>query len=157
MARYQQAGHAHTLCPESGRFSHGPEVIEKLLTRWWKYVLLGVEWLVRLFPWARGMHTNFYDNVGDLNDDIRDAWSSEVNSEQADQMLGELFAAQNDTNSDVSVVILSGDIHTSGYATVFSTDHAHRHHVVDDATGRIKYIIEDRARRSRMKRGGDDR
>lgn len=106
-------------------FSHGPEIIEKLISRWWGTVLAVAAWLARWFPWGRGMHANFKKNVGDLRDDIRDAWSSGVNAEQADQLLGKLFALQNDPDADVSVVIMSGDIHTPGYATVYSSDVAH--------------------------------
>jgi hypothetical protein len=122
--RSEQEESAHAIVVGPVVFSHGPEIIEKLVTKWWGTVLASAAWLA-LVPWGRGMHANFKKNVGDLRDDTRDAWSSEVNSEQADQLLGKLFGLQNDSNADVSVIILSGDIHTPGYATVYSTDAAH--------------------------------
>ena len=71
------------------------------------------------------MYASFHKSVGDIRDDIRDAWSSECNAAQADMILGQLFDLQNDEQHSVSIVILSGDIHTSGYATVYSADERH--------------------------------
>ena len=40
-------------------------------------------------------------------------------------ILDYLFALQNDPTTPVSIIILSGDIHTSGYANIYSSDPAH--------------------------------
>lgn len=65
-------------------------------------------------------------SVGDIRDDIRDSWSSPENAAQADAMLDYLFDLQNSAGDPVAAVVVSGDIHTSGYATIYSSDPAHK-------------------------------
>jgi hypothetical protein len=106
-------------------FSHGSPVIEDLLVKWWPWVLKGVERLAGNVTWAKGLQASFSKSLGDIRDDIRDSWGSSENAEQTDQMLDYLFALQNEGAHPVSVVLLCGDIHTSGYATIYSSSDEH--------------------------------
>jgi len=72
------------------------------------------------------MRTRFWKTLGDIRGDIRDSWGAAVNADQTDMVLDFLFDLQNDPEHPVRVVILSGDIHTSGYATVYSSDERHK-------------------------------
>ena len=74
---------------------------------------------------SEGIQTSFKKNLDDVRDDITDSWSSEENARQADEVLDYLFSVQNDPSTSCSIVILSGDIHTSGYATLYSRAPSH--------------------------------
>ena len=105
-------------------FSHGSPVIEDLALKWWPLVMRIVDFF-GLTPLGKGLQTKFYKSLGDISDDIKDSWGSKENAHEADRMLDFLFGLQNDPQHRVGVVILSGDIHTSGYATVYSGDQRH--------------------------------
>jgi Domain of unknown function (DUF3597)/PhoD-like phosphatase len=106
-------------------FSHGSPVIDDFGIYIWPWVMRGVDWLAQQSKWGQGMRTEFKKNLDDIRDDIQDSWGVERNADQADDMLDYLFGLQNDPEHPVSVVILSGDIHTSGYATIYSGDQKH--------------------------------
>jgi Domain of unknown function (DUF3597) len=84
-----------------------------------------VDWLAQRTKWGKGMETNFDKTLGDIRDDIRDSWGAPENAGPADEILDYLFGLQNDAEHPIGVVVLSGDIHTSGYANIYSTDPAH--------------------------------
>jgi len=84
-----------------------------------------VAWIAGKARWGKGMQTKFDRSLGDISDDIKDSWGSQENAAQADLVLNYLFGLQNDQDHPLGVVILSGDIHTSGYANVYSSDPAH--------------------------------
>lgn len=106
-------------------FSHGSPVIDDLLAKYWGRVMQFVDWCASFTKWGKGMRRNFYETLGDIRDDIRDSWGAPENAEQTDLILDYLFGLQNADNKPVSVVILSGDIHTSGYASIYSNDQTH--------------------------------
>jgi len=64
------------------------------------------------------------DNLGDITDDIEDSWGSETNAAEADRVLDYLFMLQNPAGGEreIAVIILSGDIHTPGYSTIYSRE-----------------------------------
>lgn len=106
-------------------FSHGSPVIEKLALTIWPTVMKFVE-LVGLFvPWGKALQTKFNKSLGDISDDIKDSWACKENAEQTDNLLDYLFGLQNDPTDQVGIIILSGDVHTSGYATIYSSDQKH--------------------------------
>ena len=105
-------------------FSHGSPVVEDLALTWWPYIMKGVELFGRT-PFGKGLNTKFSSSLGDIRDDIKDSWGSEENAEQTDRLLDFLFGLQNHPTNQMGVVILSGDIHTSGYANIFSSDQHH--------------------------------
>lgn len=123
-------------------FSHGSPVIEDLLSSMWPWVMKRVDWLAKFFKWGKGMRTNFYKNIGDIRDDIADSWGSKENAAQADMMLDYLFDMQNDKNNPISVVILSGDIHTSGYASIYSNseEHKNRSSITHITSSSVAYV-----------------
>lgn len=106
-------------------FSHGSPLLEDLTVKLWPFVLRSVDWLAARTRWGKGLHTRFMKSVGDIRDDIRDSWSSPENAAQADSILEYLFNLQNAEADPVASVIISGDIHTSGYANIYSSDPAH--------------------------------
>lgn len=106
-------------------FSHGSPLLEDLTVKLWPTVLRAVDWLAARTRWGMGLQTRFMKSVGDIRDDIRDSWGSPENAAQTDAMLGYLFALQNAPEDPVATVIVSGDIHTSGYANIYSSDPAH--------------------------------
>lgn len=65
------------------------------------------------------------DMLGDLRDDIYDSWSSNRNAKEAETFLDYLFDLQNNKRHDIDVVMLSGDIHAAGYASLYSNKPAH--------------------------------
>lgn len=69
----------------------------------------------------------FLGTVGDLRDDVEDAWAAPINAKHAESLLDHLFSLQNDPNPDkrVHAVILSGDIHSAGYSNIYSANAAH--------------------------------
>jgi hypothetical protein len=108
-------------------FSHGSPEIERGIIKYWFLVLDFAHWLgkCRLF---KRLTDRFDHAVGDLRDDINDSWGSDANKPEADRALDFLFALQNPTDGSrpVNVVILSGDIHTPGYSTIYSADPTHK-------------------------------
>lgn len=106
-------------------FSHGSPVVEDLTLKLWPYVMGFVAWIASKAKWGKGLQTKFDKSLGDISDDIKDSWGSKENAGQTDLVLDYLFGLQNDREHPLGVVILSGDIHTSGYANIFSSDPAH--------------------------------
>jgi len=103
-------------------FSHGAPQIENWISSVWINVLRFVKWiedlglLKKLVRW-------FNRYIGDLRDDINDSWGSEINRKETDRVLDFFFELQNPTDDGkrLNVVILSGDIHTPGYSTIYSS------------------------------------
>lgn len=106
-------------------FSHGSPVVEDLTLKAWPLVMWIVDKVSRFGKWGKGLQTKFGTSLGDIRDDIRDSWGSEENAPQTDELLDFLFRLQNDKEHPLRVVILSGDIHTSGYASIYSNDPDH--------------------------------
>src|SRR5436190_2179256 len=106
-------------------FSHGSPVIEDFTLSWWPYVMKLVALLADFSKWGKGLQTKFDKSLGDISDDIKDSWGSKENASQTDLVLDHLFAVQNDQERPLGVIILSGDIHTAGYANIYSSDPAH--------------------------------
>ncbi len=106
-------------------FSHGSPVIDDLAVNLWPYVMKVVDVVSRWSKWGKGLQTKFGKSLGDIRDDIKDSWGSRENAGQTDELLDFLFGLQNDNEHRVAVTILSGDIHTSGYANIYSSDPAH--------------------------------
>lgn len=106
-------------------FSHGSPVIEDFTVKMWPLVMRVVDWFARRTKWGRGIQTSFGKSLGDITDDIKDSWGCQENAAQADLVLDFLFGLQNAPVHPVGVVILSGDIHTPGYANIYSSDPAH--------------------------------
>lgn len=107
--------------------SHGSPVLDELALKWWPSVMRFVEWLGWM-PLGKGLATNFWKSYGDISDDINDSWGAAENAEQTDRLLDFLFGLQNyqiDPDHRLNVVIISGDIHTSGYSSIYSSDQAH--------------------------------
>jgi hypothetical protein len=116
----------HTLFVASSVvFSHGSPVVEDLTLKLWPYVMKFIAWIASKAKWGEGLQTKFNKSLGDISDDIKDSWGSKENAEQADLVLNYLFALQNDRERPLGVVILSGDIHTSGYANIYSSNLIH--------------------------------
>jgi hypothetical protein len=116
----------HTLFVASSVvFSHGSPVVEDLTLKLWPYVMKFIAWIASKAKWGEGLQTKFNKSLGDISDDIKDSWGSKENAEQADLVLDYLFALQNDRERPLGVVILSGDIHTSGYANIYSSNLIH--------------------------------
>ena len=107
-------------------FSHGSSVIDDIGVRIWPLVMNAVDWFARLTKWGKGVRTKFSKSLGDIRDDIRDSWGVPENASQADEILDYLFELQNHPHQPLGVVILSGDIHTSGYANIYSSDVNHK-------------------------------
>lgn len=107
-------------------FSHGAPSVERSILKYWFYVLDFMKWFGRLTR-LKKLAQWFDHTVGDLRDDINDSWGSDVNREEAERVLDFLFSLQNPPAgvAAMNVVILSGDIHTPGYSTIYSADPAH--------------------------------
>lgn len=60
-------------------------------------------------------------NIGDIRDDIRDSWGAEANAGETEKLLDFLFSLQNSGDNNINVVVLSGDIHAAGYASIYSS------------------------------------
>jgi hypothetical protein len=90
-------------------------------------VLNFIGWLrkLRIMKKFRGL---FDRNIGDLRDDINDSWGARVNRLETDRVLDFLFELQNPPNpaEALNVIILSGDVHTSGYSTIYSAEPGHQ-------------------------------
>lgn len=106
-------------------FSHGSPPLDDFAVSIWPFVMGAVDWLARLTKWGKGMRTGFNKTLGDIRDDIRDSWGCKENAAQADLILDYLFGLQNDAHNPISVMILCGDIHTPGYANIYSSDLVH--------------------------------
>lgn len=106
-------------------FSHGTPVIDDLTVRFWPYIMSAIDWIAKRTKWGKGMQARFSKSLGDIRDDILDSWGADANADQTDDLLNYLFALQNDDKYPLGVVILCGDIHTSGYATIYSSDERH--------------------------------
>ena len=108
-------------------FSHGDPGIERHVVSRWASVLRVASWLGFFAGLSSIIHA-FNKNIGDLRDDINDAWGSEPNREEADRVLDFLFGLQNpaDGGPPINVVILTGDIHTPGHSLLYSSDLAHQ-------------------------------
>lgn len=107
-------------------FSHGAPTIERGILKYWLYVLDLANWLKK-YRLCKRFVQGFDSGIGDLRDDINDSWGADVNAEEADRVLDFLFELQNPGpgTKPINVVILSGDIHTPGYATLYSADQKH--------------------------------
>jgi len=103
-------------------FSHGAPVVERYILKVWFWVIDRVNWLMGAGLLKKQLQW-FNDKVGDLRDDINDSWGSDANQEEADRALDYFFELQNpaDGGKRLNVVILSGDIHTPGYSTIYSS------------------------------------
>jgi hypothetical protein len=106
-------------------FSHGSPVVEDFTVRLWPWAMKAVDFFAGRTKWGRGLQTKFDKSLGDIRDDIKDSWGCAENAAQTDGVLDFLFGLQNDQQHPLGVVILSGDIHTSGYANIYSSDPAH--------------------------------
>jgi phosphodiesterase/alkaline phosphatase D-like protein len=108
-------------------FSHGAPQVDRSILKYWFYILDIANWFGR-FRIFKKRSQQFNESVGDLRDDINDSWGSDVNAEEADRVLDFLFSVQNPPGDEnpVNVVILSGDIHTPGYSTIYSSDPSHK-------------------------------
>lgn len=106
-------------------FSHGSPVLDEFTVAAWPFVRRVVDWVASKANWGKGLQANFTKTLGDISDDIRDSWGVKENANAAEQILDFFFNLQNDTKNELTVVILSGDIHTSGYATLYSRDPRH--------------------------------
>ena len=107
-------------------FSHGAPEIDRGIIKYWIYLLDFTHWLAKV-PLIRGLVRRFHIKVGDIRDDINDSWGADVNSAETDRVLDFLFDLQNPSRPEdaLNVVILSGDIHTPGYSTLYSADAKH--------------------------------
>jgi hypothetical protein len=123
-------------------FSHGTPVLDDFTVKIWPYVMGGVDWLAGRTKWGKSMRAKFSKTLGDIRDDIRDSWGANENAAQADMILDYLFGLQNDPDHPISVVVLSGDIHTSGYANVYSSDpqHANRSSIPHITSSSVAYV-----------------
>lgn len=106
-------------------FSHGSPVIEDFTVGIWPGIMRGVDWLAGKAKWGKSLQTKFGKTLGDIRDDIKDSWGANANAAQADLILDYLFNLQNDPEHSLSIVVLSGDIHASGYANIYSNDPNH--------------------------------
>ena len=108
-------------------FSHDAPQVTGFILNIWFVVLSFVGWLkkLRVMNKFRGL---FDRNIGDLRDDINDSWGARVNRLETDRVLDFLFELQNPPNpaEALNVVILSGDIHTPGYSTIYSANPGHQ-------------------------------
>jgi phosphodiesterase/alkaline phosphatase D-like protein len=110
--------------------SHGDPKLEQRIIKYWFHVLNLMKWLGRV-PFVNRFAKAFQSAVGDLRDDINDSWGAEINNSEAEQLLELLFNVQNDgIKPKAQVIILSGDIHAAGYATVYSADEKHTKNAV---------------------------
>jgi hypothetical protein len=112
-------------------FSHGAPAVENYILRIWFWVIDFVNLAGRFHLWKKRLQW-FNDKVGDLRDDINDSWGSPRNRKEADRALDFLFELENppDGKNPLNVVILSGDIHTPGYSTIYSADPKHKKAVI---------------------------
>jgi alkaline phosphatase D len=112
-------------------FSHGAPSVEKYILRIWFWVIDLVNLAGQFYIFKKPLRW-FNDKVGDLRDDINDSWGSDANKHEAEHALDFLFELENPSNGEnpLNVVILSGDIHTPGYSTIYSSRKAHQEKAV---------------------------
>ena len=103
-------------------FSHGAPQVENWIMDVWFRVLDFVKWVEKT-GWFKKLVASFNSGIGDLRDDINDSWGSTVNRKETDRVLDLFFDLENpmDGSKRLNVVILSGDIHTPGYSTIYSS------------------------------------
>jgi hypothetical protein len=120
-------------------FSHGAPSVEQYILRMWFWVI-DIANLAGRFPIFKRPLQWFNSKVGDLRDDVNDSWGSEANQREASRALDFLFDLENPPKkanaSDegapqyekkpLNVVILTGDIHTPGYSTIYSSKPEHK-------------------------------
>lgn len=108
-------------------FSHGDPKTEGIIDRIWPWVLKQINKL-RKYSQLNFFVRTYDKTIGDLRDDLKDAWFSPCNEASAEAMLDYLFGLQNPAASKtgIDVIILSGDIHTSGYSTIHSEESIHK-------------------------------
>jgi phosphodiesterase/alkaline phosphatase D-like protein len=108
-------------------FSHEAPQVTGLILKIWFVVLSFVGWLKKLRVMNK-YRLLFDKNIGDLRDDINDSWGARVNRLETDRVLDFLFELQNPPSpaEALNVVILSGDIHTPGYSTIYSAEPGHQ-------------------------------
>ena len=154
-------------------FSHGDPRFESWIVKWWERILnlfrfvrrtckfilwfwrafwkvlivVPITWVLIPLTYALDWScAKFFDYVGDLRDDINDSWGADRNAKETDILLNYFYALQNpkDGARALNVVILSGDIHTAGYSTIYSnatSDNAPNlgkpiiHHIVASPVG----------------------
>lgn len=112
-------------------FSHGdPKIYRGVIKHWFRVLDLS-NFFGRLKLFKRLNHW-FSETFGDIRDDINDSWGSDVNREETDKVLDWLFSIQNPPKAEdaINVIILSGDIHTPGYSTLYSAHPDHRESAV---------------------------
>ncbi len=102
-------------------FSHGSPRIETRLLGMWFRVLQFVKILDKTGFFKKQV-ASFNSSFGDLRDDINDSWGSDDNRAETDLVLNYLFDVENPVGGEnpLNLVILSGDIHTPGYSTIYS-------------------------------------
>jgi hypothetical protein len=112
-------------------FSHAAPQVANYLLKIWFQVITAVNLATRVHVAKKAVRW-FNDKVGDLRDDINDSWGSDVNRREADRVLDFLFELENPQHGEsaLNVVILSGDIHTPGYSTIYSANPLHREKAV---------------------------
>ncbi len=122
-------------------FSHGSPVVDDLFVSLWPAVMSFVDWIARQYKWGKGLQSKFNDTLYDIRDDIRDSWGAKDNAAQTDAILDHLFDLQNDPDHPLGVVVLSGDIHTSGYASIYSSapKHAKRSSIPHITSSAVAY------------------
>jgi hypothetical protein len=103
-------------------FSHGAPQIENWIMDFWFRILDLVKWVEKSGRFKK-LVASFNSKLGDLRDDINDSWGARVNRKEADRVLDYLFELENpkDGGKRLNVVILTGDIHTPGYSTIYSS------------------------------------
>jgi len=130
-------------------FSHGNPKFETYVVDIWHKVLgavkiarnvcRGIKWLWRINPKAwlvfpltwilvpiayltEWFCDKFSSSVGDIRDDINDSWGADRNAAETHAVLKYLYSLQNPTAGEkaLNIIILSGDIHTGGYSTIYS-------------------------------------
>jgi hypothetical protein len=120
-------------------FSHGAPSVEQYILKIWFRVIDIVNVADRLRIFKRPLQW-FNSKVGDLRDDINDSWGSEANQREAGRVLDFLFDLENPPKNanpnmalssqfekkPLNVIILSGDIHTPGYSTIYSSKPEHQ-------------------------------
>lgn len=103
-------------------FAHGDPKSETNIGIFWPLALGFVDWLKKTGKLI-GLVSKWDKSIGDLRDDLDDAWFSEPNRDTAAKVLDLFFQLQ--IKQGISVVILSGDIHTSGHSEIYSENAAH--------------------------------
>lgn len=122
-------------------FSHGSPALDEFTVSAWPVALDLIDKFVNWANVGKGLQRKFMQSVGDITDDIRDSWGSSENSSEAEMILSILFGTQNESKDNPAVVILSGDIHTSGFAAVYSRDpnHARRSTIPHITSSSVSY------------------